>query len=82
MSLILPASAFPIFWRLENKNCVQEISFLLAMSTSVENRLLPLELVDKCIKSRIWIILKSEREIVGTLVGFDEFVSKCVQAAL
>ena len=46
------------------------------MSTEIENRLLPLELVDKCIESRIWIILKGQREIVGTLVGFDEFVSK------
>ena len=34
-----------------------------------------LELVDKCIGSRIHIIMKTDREIVGTLLGFDDFVS-------
>ena len=33
------------------------------------------ELIDKCIGSPIWIILKSDKELVGTLVGFDEYVS-------
>ena len=33
------------------------------------------ELVDKCIGSRIHIIMKSDKEIVGTLLGFDDFVS-------
>lgn len=36
---------------------------------------LPLELVDKCIGSRIHVIMKGEKEIVGTLLGFDDFVS-------
>lgn len=35
----------------------------------------PAELVDKCIGSRIHIIMKSDKEIVGTLLGFDDFVS-------
>ena len=35
----------------------------------------PLELVDKCIGSRIHIVMKSDKEIVGTLLGFDDFVS-------
>lgn len=39
--------------------------------------LLPLELLDKCIGSKIWIILKSNKEFVGTLCGFDDYVSKC-----
>ena len=34
-----------------------------------------LELVDKCIGSRIHVIMKSERELYGTLLGFDDFVS-------
>jgi len=34
------------------------------------------ELIDKCIGSKIWIILKSKKEFVGTLLGFDEYVSK------
>ncbi|KAI8810872.1 hypothetical protein BJ742DRAFT_769704 [Cladochytrium replicatum] len=37
-------------------------------------QLLPLELIDKCIGSRIWVILKNEREFTGTLLGFDEYV--------
>mmetsp|Transcript_1366 Transcript_1366/g.4079 ORF Transcript_1366/g.4079 Transcript_1366/m.4079 type:complete len:88 (+) Transcript_1366:162-425(+) len=38
-------------------------------------RLLPLELIDKCIGSRIWVIMKGDKEVVGTLRGFDEFVN-------
>uniref|UniRef100_A0AC34FK98 U6 snRNA-associated Sm-like protein LSm5 n=2 Tax=Panagrolaimus TaxID=55784 RepID=A0AC34FK98_9BILA len=49
-------------------------------STAVNpSTLMPLELVDKCIGSRIWVILKSEREIVGTLVGFDDFVNMVLE---
>lgn len=36
---------------------------------------LPLELVDKCIGSRIHIIMKDDIEIVGTLLGFDDYVN-------
>jgi U6 snRNA-associated Sm-like protein LSm5 len=39
-------------------------------------QLLPLELIDKCIGSQLWILLKSEKEVVGTLSGFDDYVSK------
>lgn len=35
----------------------------------------PTELVDKCIGSRIHIVMKNDKEIVGTLLGFDDFVS-------
>mgnify|MGYP006426105883 FL=1 len=41
--------------------------------------MLPLELVDKCIGSSIWIITKSDKEIVGTLNGFDENVNMVLQ---
>ncbi|KAH8364759.1 hypothetical protein KR084_011186 [Drosophila pseudotakahashii] len=37
--------------------------------------LMPLELVDKCIGSRIHIIMKNDKEMVGTLLGFDDFVN-------
>ncbi|KAJ3309593.1 Aldehyde dehydrogenase [Boothiomyces sp. JEL0838] len=33
------------------------------------------KLVDKCIGSQIWVLMKSEREFVGTLLGFDDFVN-------
>ena len=42
--------------------------------------LLPLELVDKAIGSRIHIIMKNDRELVGTFRGFDgyeSFYDKC-----
>jgi len=42
-------------------------------------QLLPLELIDKCIGSRIWIIMKGDKEIVGTLRGFDDFVNMVVE---
>uniref|UniRef100_H2YAU4 U6 snRNA-associated Sm-like protein LSm5 n=1 Tax=Ciona savignyi TaxID=51511 RepID=H2YAU4_CIOSA len=43
------------------------------------SQLLPLELVDKCIGSKIHIIMKSEKEIVGTLLGFDDFVNMVLE---
>lgn len=36
----------------------------------------PTELIDKCIGSKIHVIMKNEKEIVGTLLGFDDYVSK------
>jgi len=39
------------------------------------NRLLPLELIDKAIGSQIWILMRGSKEIVGTLRGFDDYVS-------
>uniref|UniRef100_A0A8C0FF28 U6 snRNA-associated Sm-like protein LSm5 n=1 Tax=Bubo bubo TaxID=30461 RepID=A0A8C0FF28_BUBBB len=37
------------------------------------------ELVDKCIGSRIHIVMKSDKEIVGTLLGFDDFVNMVLE---
>ena len=39
------------------------------------SQLLPLELIDKCIGSKIHVIMKSDKEIVGWLKGFDDFVN-------
>ena len=36
-----------------------------------------LELIDTCIGSRIWVIMKGQYEFTGTLLGFDDFVSEC-----
>ncbi|VEU19497.1 DEKNAAC100585 [Brettanomyces naardenensis] len=36
---------------------------------------LPLELIDKSIGSKIWAIMSDFHEFVGTLVGFDDFVN-------
>ena len=37
-------------------------------------RILPLELIDKAIGSRIWVLMRGSKEIVGTLQGFDDYV--------
>mmetsp|Transcript_8146 Transcript_8146/g.12600 ORF Transcript_8146/g.12600 Transcript_8146/m.12600 type:complete len:148 (+) Transcript_8146:52-495(+) len=39
------------------------------------SKLLPLELIDKCIGSRLWIIMKGDKELVGVLRGFDDYVN-------
>lgn len=35
--------------------------------------------MDKCIGSRLWVILKSDKEIVGTLLGFDDYVNMVLE---
>ncbi|CCJ28305.1 hypothetical protein PMAC_000545 [Pneumocystis sp. 'macacae'] len=46
------------------------------MSTST---LLPLELVDKCVGSRIWVVMKGDTEFSGILLGFDDYVNMVLQ---
>ncbi|KAJ8903712.1 hypothetical protein NDN08_004812 [Rhodosorus marinus] len=36
---------------------------------------LPLELIDKCIGSKIWVIMRGDKELVGFLRGFDDYVN-------
>ena len=43
-----------------------------AMATTI----LPLELIDRCIGSVIWVLMKNETEFTGTLMGFDDYVSE------
>ncbi|KAF1354880.1 LSM domain-containing protein [Delphinella strobiligena] len=42
-------------------------------------QLLPLELIDKCVGSRIWVIMKGDKEFSGTLLGFDDFVNMVLE---
>ncbi|CDK29368.1 unnamed protein product [Kuraishia capsulata CBS 1993] len=44
-----------------------------------ESNVLPLELVDKCIGSKVWVIRTDRTEFVGTLVGFDDFVNMVLE---
>lgn len=37
--------------------------------------ILPLELVDKCIGERVFVVLRPGREFVGKLLGFDDYVN-------
>jgi len=34
-----------------------------------------IQLIDRCIGSRIWVVMKNEHEFTGTLLGFDDFVN-------
>ncbi|KAH3686510.1 hypothetical protein WICPIJ_002011 [Wickerhamomyces pijperi] len=43
------------------------------------SQILPLELIDKCIGSRIWVLLSGDKEFVGTLIGFDDFVNMVLE---
>lgn len=43
---------------------------------AMASTILPLELVDRCIGSPIWVLMKNEREFTGTLMGFDDYVSE------
>lgn len=36
---------------------------------------LPMELIDKCVGSKIHLVLKGNKEILGTLTGFDTFMN-------
>ncbi|XP_053203890.1 U6 snRNA-associated Sm-like protein LSm5 [Panonychus citri] len=47
--------------------------------SSAISQLLPLELIDKCIGSKIHVIMKNEKEIVGQLLGFDDYVNMVLE---
>ncbi|XP_067937768.1 U6 snRNA-associated Sm-like protein LSm5 [Watersipora subatra] len=51
----------------------------MAASMSPPMQLLPLELIDKCIGSRIHIIMRDDKEVVGNLCGFDDFVNMVLE---
>jgi U6 snRNA-associated Sm-like protein LSm5 len=46
------------------------------------SRILPLELIDKAIGSKIWILMRGQTEIVGTLRGFDDYVNLVLEDAV
>jgi len=45
-------------------------------------RILPLELIDKAIGSKIWILMRGKTEVVGTLRGFDDYVNLVLDDAV
>lgn len=40
---------------------------------------LPLELLDKCIGSKLWVVMKNGNEFVGRLAGFDDYVNMVLE---
>lgn len=59
-------------WKFGNH---KKLGIIFGRSCNLLSSLLISELVDKCIGSRIHIVMKTDKEIVGTLLGFDDFVS-------
>ncbi|BGP42411.1 RNA-binding protein lsm5 [Rhodotorula kratochvilovae] len=47
--------------------------------TSTKSTILPLELVDRATGSQVWVIMKTQREFTGTLVGFDDYVNMVLE---
>ncbi|EME80335.1 uncharacterized protein MYCFIDRAFT_89886 [Pseudocercospora fijiensis CIRAD86] len=45
----------------------------------MSTQLLPLELIDRCVGSPIWVIMKGDKEFSGTLQGFDDFVNMVLE---
>lgn len=43
---------------------------------------MPMELMDRCIGSQIHVILKSEKEITGKLIGFDDYLNMVLENAV
>ncbi|KAL0217737.1 hypothetical protein RCL1_008586 [Eukaryota sp. TZLM3-RCL] len=47
----------------------------IASDPASVSEIMPLELVDKCIGSHIWVLLKKNQEFSGVLRGFDQFTN-------
>jgi U6 snRNA-associated Sm-like protein LSm5 len=45
------------------------------------SQVFPLELIDQCIGSEMWVLMRDEKEFKGTLVGFDDFVNIVLENA-
>lgn len=41
--------------------------------------MLETELIDRCIGSKLWVIMKGDKELVGTLKGFDVYVNMVLE---
>ncbi|KAF2876117.1 hypothetical protein BDV95DRAFT_602140 [Massariosphaeria phaeospora] len=50
------------------------------VQTSAElDNVLPLELIEKCLGSQIWIIMGGGKQFFGKLVGFDDYVNMVIE---
>ncbi|KFY46672.1 hypothetical protein V495_02305 [Pseudogymnoascus sp. VKM F-4514 (FW-929)] len=48
-------------------------------ATMTTTQLLPLELIDRCVGSKIWVVMKTDKEFTGTLTGFDDYVNMVLE---
>ena len=47
--------------------------------TANPSLLLPSELVERCVGSPLWVLMKGEKEMVGILRGFDVYVNMVLE---
>jgi hypothetical protein len=52
------------------------------MAADLSTQVLPLELIDKAIGSKIWVLMRGSKEVTGTLLGFDDYVCPLIRADL
>lgn len=48
-------------------------------ATKNPSRLFPAELISRCIGSKMWVIMKGDSELEGTLKGFDSFLNMLLE---
>lgn len=44
------------------------------------SKVMPQELLSKCVDERVWIIMKNSREVVGVLKGYDVYVNMVLES--
>ncbi len=71
-SLLRSESERNVFTHPSTRYCIRILSLFPVNLITCNS----LELIDKCIGSQIWVIMKSDREFTGRLLGFDDFVSE------
>ncbi|KAM1005565.1 hypothetical protein ACFX2A_002410 [Malus domestica] len=49
------------------------------MAANNPSQLLPSELINRCIGSKMWVIMKGDKELVGTLRGFNVYVNMVLE---
>ena len=68
---------------LRHRRCACPPACSSALPTSAHrafaSHLRPTELIDKCIGSRMWVIMRGDKELVGTLRGFDDYVNMVLE---
>lgn len=42
----------------------------------MSSKIQPLQVLDKCIGEKVWVIMSFNKEFVGVLKGFDEYLRK------
>ncbi|KAL8105155.1 hypothetical protein AgCh_029086 [Apium graveolens] len=57
----------------------KDIADLKSYNSEKLDSIMPYELIDRCIGSKIWVIMKGDKELVGTLRGFDVYVNMVLE---